>query len=81
MSRSLELGSHLRIDSDHHLLFSAHQGIPLLDLMSNPVSELITEDDGADVDYPLLWNFWQIKIVWQVVRDVGLVAHEVQDAL
>ena len=49
--------------------------------MCHPVSELVAKDDGTDVDDPLLWDLWQIEIVRQVVRDVGLVAHEVQDAL
>ena len=81
MGRSLELGSHLRIDRDHHLLFLAHQDVAFLDLVSHPVSELVAKNDGADVDDPLLWNLWQVEIVRQEVRYVGLVAHEVQDAL
>ena len=81
MSAGLELGRHLRIHGDHHLLLFAHDGIPLLDLVGNPCSELVAEDHGADVDDPLLGHLLQVKIVWQEISYVGLVGYESKDAL
>ena len=63
----LELGSHLGVHGDQHLLLSAHDGVSLLDLVRDPGLELATEDDCADIDDPLLRNFLQVNIVRQEV--------------
>ena len=57
---STELCSHLRVHGDHHLLLGAHYSVPLLHLMVNPVSELVTENGGTNVHNELFWHLDEI---------------------
>ena len=81
MGTGLELGGHLGVHGDHHLLLGAHDGVALLDLVGDPGLELAAQDDGANIHDPLLGHLLQIDIVWQEVGDVGLLRHELEDAL
>ena len=81
MGAGLELGGHLGVHGDQHLLLGAHDGVALLHLVGDPGLELTTEDHGAHVDDPLLGHLLQVDVVGQEVRDVGLLRHELEDAL
>ena len=63
----LELGGHLGVHGDQHLLLGAHDGVALLHLVGDPGLELTTEDHGAHVDDPLLRHLLQVDFVRQEV--------------
>ena len=77
----LELGLHLGVDVDHHLPLLLHEGIPLLDLLLDPVLERLADHRGAHVHDPLLGRLREVRRVGQVVVDVGMLADELADAL
>ena len=64
MGASSELSRHSWIDRDHDLLFVGHDGVALLDLFVHPLLEVLTDDGRTDVDYPLLWNLLQVRLIW-----------------
>ena len=76
-----ELRSHLRVHGDHHFFLLAHDCIPLLDLVIDPLSEKVTQDLGANIHDPLLGRLRQVDVVGKVVGDVRLVFDEHQDPL
>ena len=81
MGGGTELGRHLRIHRDHHLLLSAHDSVALFHLVVDSSSELVTQDYGADIYQPLLRDFGQVNVVWEEVANVGFVSHELQDTI
>ena len=81
MSRGCELGSEGRIHCDHQLALLRHQGVAILDLLSNPSPEGITEDSSADVHNPLLGDLREVWLVREVVGQVALAAHILEDLL
>ena len=66
MSARVELHRHLRIHGDHDLSLVGHDGVPLLDLLRDPLLERLADDSGADVHNPLLWDFGQVWLIRQV---------------
>ena len=72
---------HLSIDGDHHLLLLTHDGVSLLHLVIDPSSEIITENDCANVHHPLLGHLGEIDFVRKEVVDVGLVSNELENAV
>ena len=76
-----KLGGHLGVHRDHHLLFGAHDCVALLDLVGDPGLELVAEHDRANIHDPLLGHLLKIDVVRQEVGDVGLLRHELEDAL
>ena len=54
LAARLELGCHGWIHRNHDLLFVGHQSVPFLDLVVDPCFELIANDSGKNIDYPLL---------------------------
>ena len=81
MSGGGELGGHLLVHGDHHLLLGAHDRVSLLDLVVDPRSELVAQDHGADIDQPLLWDLRQVDVVREEVANVRLVTDEREDAV
>ena len=76
-----ELGGHLRIHGDHDLLLLRHERVPLLDLLGDPLLEVLAHDGGADVQDPLLRDLRQVGLVGQVQVDLRVLAHEGEDLL
>ena len=64
MGASSKLSRHRWIDRDHDLLFVGHDGVAFLDLFVHPLLEVLTDDGRTDVDYPLLWNLLQVRLIW-----------------
>ena len=81
MGRGSELGGHLGVDGDHHLLLLTHEGVALLHLVLDPGPELVAKHHGAHVHQPLLGHLGQVDIIGQEVVDVGLLRHEVEDVI
>ena len=81
MGGGCELGSHLRVHGDHHLLLGAHDGVALFHLVMDPCSEFVAQNDSTDVDQPLLRDFGQVNVVWEEVTDVRFVSDEFEDAI
>ena len=79
MGGGLELGHHIRVHRDHYLLLIIHQVVAFLNLLVDPFPELISNHRGADVHQPLLGNFWQVDVIWQVVEDHRLVGQIKKD--
>ena len=71
-----ELGCHLGVQRDHHLFLRAHDGVTFVPLVVDPVRELIAENSRANIDQPLLRNFWQVDIVGEEVGHVRFLSHE-----
>ena len=81
MGASSELSRHRWIDCNHDSLLVNHDGVAFLDLFVHPLLEVLTDDGRANVDYPLLWNLLQIRLIWQVILDCRLAHDEVEDLL
>ena len=81
MGACLELGRHLRVHLDHHIPLFCHRLVPLFFAIFDPISEFDTNDGRTDVNYPLLWDLWQIRLVGEEVKDSGMVAREVHDVV
>ena len=81
MSRCRELGGHLGVHGDHHLLFVRHEGVAVLDLHLHPSFELLSKHSCANIDDPLLRNLRQIDLVREILTDSRFVADEVHDLL
>ena len=73
MCAGLELGSHFRIHRNHHFLLGIHQGVPMLNLLVDPLLESLSRDGRANFPQPLLWDLWKINVIWKVGMDSGLV--------
>ena len=67
-----ELGGHHRVHGDHDLLLLGHQGVALLDLLEDPLSEVVADDGGAHVHDPLLRHLLQVRRVREVEPNLGL---------
>ena len=60
MSAGLELGRHLWVHVDHHLLLLRHDGVPLLNLDLDPFPERLANYGSTDINDPLLGNLRQV---------------------
>ena len=81
MGTGLELGRHLWVHVDHHLLLLRHDGVPLLNLVLHPLPERLANDGSADVNDPLLGHLRQVCCIREVFVDVRMLADVPADAL
>ena len=79
MGASVELGQHMRIHCNHHLLFLSHQDISFFDLIVDPSLEVIPDHCSTDIDNPLLWNLWQVRCIRQIVSQPWVTSGEAED--
>ena len=77
----LVLGLHLRVDVDHHIHVPRSRGIPIFDLLADPVLERLADHGGADVDDPRLRRLREVRLVRQVPCDLGILPDELADVL
>ena len=70
----LERGGYILIKFYIHVPFLLELFVAFLDLQLQPVGEVVLEDCGADVAYPLPGNLVQLLLVWQVAVDVVWLA-------
>ena len=81
MGGGLELGSQLRVHVDHDLLLLRHYGVPFLNLLSDPISEALSQHRGTDIDNPLFGNFWNVNLVRHVGFELGHLSNIGKDLL
>ena len=77
----LELGRHLGIHRDHHLLLFGHELVPLFDLLADPLLERLADDCSAHVDDPLLGHMREVWLVRKVRLDPRLASNKGKDLL
>ena len=75
----VELGHHLRVHRDHDLLLLGHEGVPVFDLLGDPLLEVLTYDGRANVHDPLLGDLRQVGRVGEVQVDLRVLADESKD--
>ena len=63
MGASSELSRHRWIDLDHDLLLVGYDGVAFLNFFVHPLLEVLTDDGRTDIDYPLLWNLLQVRLI------------------
>ena len=78
MCGRLELGKHLRIYRDHDFLLLIHDSIPLLDLISHPISEWLSDHGSTDIDNPLFRDLGQVWLVREVEPNILMSANKLQ---
>ena len=81
MSGGLELLGHQWVDGNHHLTLVLHDHVPLLDLLSHPVAEVLANDCSTNVHDPLLRRLRQVTQVRKVAINSRLPVDEVHDVL
>ena len=81
MSGCLKLGGHFRIHRNHDFLFVIHYGVPMLDILIDPIFEAIPENGRTDIDQPLFWDFGQIYVIRKVAVNHVHVTHVLEDLL
>ena len=81
MSGGLELGGQLRIHVDHDLLLLRHQGVALLNLLCDPVSETLAQHGSTYIDYPLFRNLRNVNLVRHVGFDLRHRSNILKDLL
>ena len=81
MRGGLELGVHLWVHVDVHLLLLVHRLVAHLHLVLDPGLERLADHGGADVDDPLLRRLRQVRVVRHVGGDVGMLHGELGDVL
>ena len=81
MGGGLELGSQLGIHVDHDLLLLRHQGVALLNLLRDPISEALAQHGGTDVDDPLFGDLWNVNLVGHVGFDMRHLSNIGKDLL
>ena len=65
-----KLGCHHRVHADHDLFLFCHNGITILNLVSDPIFEILTDYCGTDIDNPLLRNLGQVWLVRKVEPNI-----------
>ena len=70
---------HLWIHGYHHFLLALHEPVAIFHLFGNPVAKRLADHSCADVNDPLLRDLLEVRHVWQVLSDIGLLAGEVAD--
>ena len=81
MSALGKLRGHHWVHADHDLFLFGHDGIALLDLLGDPLLEVLAHDGGADVQDPLLRDLRQVGLVGQVQVDLRVLTYEGEDLL
>ena len=81
MCGGLKLGSQLGIHVDHDLFLLRHQGVSLLNLLCDPISEVLANHRGTYIDYPLFWNLWNVNLVRHVGFNLRNTSNIIKDLL
>ena len=72
VAAGLELGRHLGIHGDHELALVGHEGVAVLNLVSDPLLERLAYDSCANVHDPLLRHVRKVRLIRKVRLDQGL---------
>ena len=78
MSACGKFRSHHRVHADHDLFLFRHNGISILNLISYPILEILTDYCGTDIDNPLFWDLGQVRLVRKVEPNILMSADKLQ---
>ena len=66
---------------DHDLFLLGHQGVSLLNLLSDRISEVLTQLRSTDIDDPPFGNLWNVNLVRHVGSNLRYLSDVGKDLL
>ena len=70
----------LRVELNHEILLRRKLIVTILDLLGDPLSQVIAHDRVDYVDDPLPWKLGNVSLVWHVVLHLLILHTEVEDS-
>ena len=70
----------LRVELNHEILLRRKLIVTILDLLGDPLSQVIAHDRVDYVDDPLPWKLGNVSLVWHVVLHLLVLHAEVEDS-